>query len=232
METFPMETCVFCDLPWKNNRVCYSGALAPAPEVRALHLGSTRVTLSEAGEILGVGPDGEVRFRFATGIRPADGTLAFDALHRLLYFAADRRLVAVSLEDGRTAFTCAATGLAGSPTLFEFQDKDGTARLAAGFGDGAGAYIACDRVTGERLWQAQTLGTVVDVAAHYAGYLYMVLRGAPCQVLCLEARSGDLVWWNRGRKEGVLGQVLGEAYCVQSADGTVQRFLLEDGERL
>ena len=101
-----------------------------------------------------------------------------------------------------------------------------------GFGDGTGAYMACDRVTGETLWRAQTLGTVVDAAAHFAGYLYMVLRGAPCQALCLEARSGDLVWWNRGRKEGVLGQVLGDAYCVRSADGTVQRFLLEDGERL
>ena len=29
METFPKETCVFCDLPWKNNRVCYGGELCP-----------------------------------------------------------------------------------------------------------------------------------------------------------------------------------------------------------
>ena len=55
METFPKETCVFCDLPWKNNRVCYGGELCPPPAVRALDLGGTHVTLSEAGEILGTG---------------------------------------------------------------------------------------------------------------------------------------------------------------------------------
>ena len=154
METFPKETCVFCDLPWKNNRVCYGGDLCPPPAVRALDLGGTHVTLSEAGEILGTDGDGAERFRFETGIRPADGTLAFDALHRLLYFAADRRLIAYSLQEGRVTFACEAKGLAGSPTLFEFSDAQGEARLAAGFGDGTGAYMACDRVTGETLWRA------------------------------------------------------------------------------
>ena len=69
METFPKETCVFCDLPWKNNRVCYGGELCPPPAVRALDLGGTHVTLSEAGEILGTGGDGAERFRFASARR-------------------------------------------------------------------------------------------------------------------------------------------------------------------
>ena len=230
--TFPAATCVCCDLPWKNNRVSYDGKLGAMPKAREIYLGSLRVEIDEAGEIVGRGAQGQERFRFSTGERPADGTLAFDALHRLLYFAADRRLLAVSLEDGRTAFAAEAAGLAGSPTLFEFLDGEGKLRLAAGFGDGSGAYIACDRTTGERLWRAQTLGVAVDAAAHFGGYLYLLLRGAPCQALCLEARSGDLVWWNRGRRAGVFAQVVGDAYCVRCDDGSVQRFLLEDGERL
>lgn len=233
MDLFPAETCVLCDLPWKNNRVCYDGLPRLRAVPRQLQLGSLLVTVEEDGRVIGVNEHNERMFCYETGLLPiVDGTLAFDSLLHMLYFAAERYLVALSLDDGCIRFCCPAQGLAGSPTLFEWLLPDGTAQLAVGFGDGAGAYLVYDRECGGLLWRAQTLGVVLDAAAHCGGYLYMTLRGAPCQVLCLEARDGDLVWWNRGREEGVGGLVYEDAYCVLDKKGIWQRFSLDDGERL
>ena len=232
MDLFPAETCVLCDLPWKNNRVCYDGQPNLRIVPRQLQLGSLHVSIDEAGRVTGVNDQNEMKFSFETGMLPSDGTLAFDSMLHILYFAAERSLVALSLDDGSILFRCDGQGLAGSPTLFEWLLPDGCSQQAVGFGDGAGAYWVCDRENGRLLWRAQTLGVVLDAAAHYAGYLYMTLRGAPCQALCLEARDGDLVWWNRGREEGIGGVVCDGTYCVLGKSGAWQRFSLDDGERL
>lgn len=229
MERFPADTCVMCDLPWKNNRVSYDGQMLRDLKTCVLSLGGMQVSIDHQGVITGKGAGGETLYRLQTGFVPNECTMAFDSLYHMLYFSSGNQLVAFSLDEGKASFTVAAKGAAGSPLLFEWLLPGGDMQLAVGFAD-AGSYIVCDRITGKRLWRAQTLGVVADAAAHWQGYLYMTLKGDLFQVLCMEAANGDLVWWNRGRGEPKCGIVCNGAYCVHTSQGKVQRFALEDGE--
>ncbi len=232
VKSFPAETCVQCDLPWKNNRVCYDGNRRWIGTNRELALGSMLVRVDENGSVTGTGPDGEKLFCYETGVPVRDGTLAFDSLYHVLYFAAGRGLTALSLDDGEILFRVSTPGEAGSPTLFEWLLPTGDMQLAVGFGEDAGSYVVCDRLSGALLWRAQTLGAVADAAAHYMGYLYMTLRGAPSHALFRVAMDGHLGLGNRGRAEANGGVVCEDAYCVLGKSGAWDLFSLINGERL
>ena len=227
---YPEQTCLLCDLPWKNNRVRYDGSLALDYAPRELELGETRLTLEPDGVVTLSGTMESLRI--ATGLRPLEETIAFDALDRVLFAACAGGLCACSLTKQREVFRYPTPGSCGAPLLFEQLHPDGEILPCVGISDGAGCYIALSRGTGEPLWRAQILGVPAGGAAHWSGYLFLTLRCAPCQALCLEARSGDLVWWNRGEGEALGGVIAQDAYCVLEKNGRWLRFSLADGERI
>ena len=227
---YPEQTCLLCDLPWKNNRVRYDGSLALDYAPRMLELGTAKLTLEPDGVVTLSGAQESLRIE--TGLRPREETIAFDALDCVLYAACASGLCAYSLAKRREVFRHPTPGPCGAPLLFEQLHPDGDILPCVGASNGAGCYIALNRATGALLWRAQILGEPAGGAAHWNGYLFLTLRGAPCQALCLEARSGDLVWWNRGEREALGGVIAQDAYCLCGTDGRWMRFSLADGERI
>ena len=226
MSMYPETTCLMCDLPWKNNRVCYDGKLALNPKPRHLAWGNTELTLQKDGIIV-IGDHAII-----TGYHANDTTVALDALHRLLFFASENRMIAFDLQEQTPQFFVETQGTAGAPLLFEWLLPDGEICEALGFCDGKEHYFAVDRVTGQPLWVADILGTPCDTAAHMSGYLYLVMEEDPYQVMCLEADSGDVVWWNRATGRALGGVICNGCYCVKEESGDWQRFRLIDGEKL
>lgn len=227
---YPEQTCLLCDLPWKNNRVRYDGAPALDYAPRVLELGSARLTLERDGAVTLTGA--QETLRIDTGWQPCEETIAFDALDCVLFAACADGLRAYSLTKRREVFRHPTPGQCGAPLLFEQLHPDGDILPCVGVSDGAGCYIALNRGSGALLWRAQILGEPAGGAAHWNGYLFLTMRGVPCQALCLEARSGELVWWNRGEGEAQGGVVAQDAYCVLENSGCWLRFSLTDGERI
>lgn len=232
MSLYPEENCVLCDLPWKNNRVRYDDRLLRIGSPGIIEFGNhMRLILDRQGVVtLENGSDPPQRIE--TGYPACDETIAFDALRQILYFASDHALIAYALKERQVAFSVPTQGVAGAPMLFEFLLPDGQPQLTVGFGDGAEHFIAVDRFSGHMIWRAQILGRTADAAAHRNGYLYLALRDLPLQALCLDAVTGELVWWNCGKGTAQCGIIAKNSYCVQDTDGNWQRFSLEDGSVL
>ena len=225
MLLYPEETCVMCDLPWKNNRVCYTGERSITERTRVLRFGNVEIRIDLSGTISLGG------CHIDTGIIPLDSTIAYDTMHRILYFAALNEMIAFSLENKNVAFRHKTQTEVGSPLLFEWLRPSGELTLAVGFHDGAEHYVVLDRVTGEQLWSADTLGKLAGGAACLEGRLYMVTESSPYYVLCMEASGGDLIWWNKGSGSACGGVVCNGWYQVLTAEGTWQCFSLNDGEK-
>lgn len=230
MSLYPEQTCLLCDLPWKNNRVRYDDSLALDYIPRTLDLGGTKLVLETNGVATLL--SAQEFLRIETGLHPSEETIAFDALDRVLYAACGCELCSYKLSTQKKAFCYPTAAACGAPLLFEQLYPVGDVLPCVGFSDGAGYYIALDRRTGSLLWRAQILGRPVGGAAHQNGYLFLTMCGSPCQALCLEARTGDLVWWNRGEGKALGGVIAQGAYCLCGADGHWLRFSLVDGERI
>lgn len=167
-----------------------------------------------------------------TGFPANDSTIAMDTLHSMIYFASDEKMTAYDLQERQIAFYCETQGTAGSPLLFEWLLPDGAMCSALGFSDGLEHYIVIDRVNGEILWCAQILGVPVDGTAHLDGFLYLTLAGNPFQVLCLEADTGDVVWWNCGTEEALNAEIYAGCYRVRGKSGAWHCYSLIDGEKM
>lgn len=226
MSLYFESTCLLCDLPWKNNRVRYDDRLVLNPVSRHLTIGQTPLELDKQGMVR----YGDLILN--TGFDANDSSIALDALHKILYFASANKMVAYSLEHRCAVFTHQTTGNAGAPLLFEWLLPEGDICTALGFSDGTDRYIVLDRVTGQPLWQAHTLGIIADCAAHCNGYLYMTVQDDPYHILCFEADTGETVWWNQGSCKAKGGIICKGKYCVLCPDGSWKFYSLADGERL
>ena len=226
MLLYPEETCVMCDLPWKNNRVCCKDSRELLYEPRVIRSGGIEIRMDLDG-MIHIGDQ-----HIATGLAPLEETMALDTLHRILYFAAENGLAAYSLEEKRTVFMYEGCGSVGAPLLFEWLQPDGTLVTAVGFCDGAQRYRVLERVSGALLWCTDILGQIQGGAASFDGCIYMALSGCPHQVLCLDARNGDAIWWNRGEDRAIGGVVCEGCYQVLTESGRWHRYALWDGEKL
>ena len=221
----PEDTCVMCDLPWKNNRVCYKDSRELAYEPRMIRSGGVEISMDLHGTIH-IGDE-----HIGTEFTPLEETMALDTLHKILYFAAEDGLAAYSLQEKRAVFLHKACGKAGAPLLFEWLQPDGTLVMAVGFCDGMEHYCVLERVSGSLIWRSDILGRTQGGAAYFDGCLYMALSGCPHQVLCLDARSGDAIWWNRGEGSAIGGVVCEGCYQVLTENGRWHRYALFDGDK-
>ncbi len=207
MFDWPENSCLMCDMPWKNNRVRYPGGPPiPSPGGRdgsaaELCLGEMRVLAFPDGRVRLEGP--EERREFATGLSIQRGTLAADVATRTLYLSAGRELLAFDLEKGKIRWRASLPEKANSPMLFELLKKDGGVLFCLGLTDISGGVFAFDREKGKPLWQTETGFATANVPAFQDGRLFLSCEGL---VACLDAATGDAIWArpDQGGEEGVL----------------------------
>ena len=204
---WPENSCLMCDMPWKNNRVRYEGGPA-CPCVggkngaaACLCLGEVHVTLTRDGEAI-VSGCGET-LRHQTGLSVQEGTLAADVLTRTLYFSAGRRVCALNMNTGDFRWKADLQDTANSPMLFERLQVDGEVQLLLGVTDQNGRVYVLDRENGRLIWQVETGFSMHSVPAHRDGRLFLACDGA---VACLDADNGDAIWVqpDREKSEGLL----------------------------
>ncbi|MDR2514891.1 MAG: PQQ-binding-like beta-propeller repeat protein [Christensenellaceae bacterium] len=224
MGIWPDNTCLMCDMPWKNNRVLYDGS----PCCRGDGEESLACCLWLGALCLKMGADGRLRgeklgeseplFAFETGKRVRRGSMAADVLFKTLYFAAGDEILALDLESGEILWSLRLNGEAQSPMLFELAGPGGILPLL-GAGDESGSFFAVCRESGETLWRAEIGFPIADVAAYAEGRLYISCTKL---VACLDASSGDVIWFqNTEAERGILhdGYYLAGGKAFRASDG-------------
>lgn len=197
MCTWPENTCMICDMPWKNNRVVYEGCPCAWKETTmgaalALPVGNVLIRVSKTGEVSGTQLDEKRRlFAFQTGYEVQNGTMAADVASKTLFFAAGNALICLSLETGNVVWEFEMPGKASSPMLFE-QAQGQSMLPLLGAGDDQGNFVALNRENGERLWETQIGFPVSDVACHIGQRLILCCTKL---IVCLDAANGDTIWF-------------------------------------
>ncbi len=196
MEGWPENSCLMCDMPWKNNRVLYEGGPPPLLTPKDTHLaaelmlGDIRIRAFRSGRIVVGGKAGDTRC-LALGRPIQPGTMAADVALRRLYLSAGRSVLALELETGRIAWKYVLRDAATSPVLYERLREDASVQLLLAVCDQAGGVYALDRESGLLVWQTETGAATKTVPIHQNGRLYV---GCQSILACLDAGSGDAIW--------------------------------------
>lgn len=207
----PENSCLMCDMPWKNNQVRYEGgppcACAGGPEGAAacLCLGQVQVRAMPNGDIYVDGQGENLCHHTRQPIQR--GTMAADVASHTLYFASGCQLRALDLEKGSLRWNSALEARANSPMLFELLERDGGVRLLLAATDVEGRVYALDRESGQRLWRSETGFACRSVPAHRDGRLFVSCKGVTA---CLDASTGDAIWARPGGGGG--GLLLEDCY--------------------
>lgn len=222
MDAWPDNACLYCDMPWKNNRVEYTDQPLCAPH-RAAAFGAL-ACLSLGHVSVSTYADGRVTLRDqngwllkTTGLgKPMSATsLAADTALRLVYVSAGESLFALRPEEGLIVWERTLRGTAASPMLYELAKG----APAVCVGDDAGFLSVYDRRDGGALWRAELGFKVKAVPSHRNGLLVI-----PCEGLlaCLDAATGDAVW--AVPAQTTQGVLKGDVYHMG-----LRRFSLFDG---
>lgn len=134
----------------------------------------------------------------------------------------------------------------GAPPQLLEATIDGKARALVAAGDKGGAYVACDRTTGELVWRAQLgagqiAGGFMAEGAIRDGRIYLwsnnnysPFEAGPhtMDVAALDTASGRKIWIKAKAQPPAAttaGLLLGDVYFVSSTDGRVRGYRASDG---
>jgi polyvinyl alcohol dehydrogenase (cytochrome) len=132
-----------------------------------------------------------------------------------------------------------------APQLFD-APVDGRSRALVAAGDKGGAYVACDRATGEIVWRAQVGvghvgGGIMAEASIRDGRVYLVGNVAyehketekhVLDLACLDAATGKKLWTHAKAQPPAstgAGFLVGGVYFAPSADGYVRGYRTAEG---